>query len=67
MIGLLIFLLGWVWSMIGLHMLSIIDPCGRYDDLTMGGSDDPSIVKFGLSILFWPIAAAFILARGNRW
>lgn len=66
MIELLIFLLGWVWTMIGMQAISIIDPEGQYDELTMGRGKEPSIVKFGIAILFWPITEAIIRYRRKR-
>lgn len=63
------FLAGVVWTCLGMAVLAGLDPDGEHDTWVMGGSDiqDTSIVRFGLTLLFWPAAAATILwARYRR-
>lgn len=56
----LYFLGGWAWTCAGLEVLAIVDPEGEQDAAVMGEGDNASIVKFGLSLLFWPLVAIAI-------
>lgn len=66
MIGLLIFLSGVVWTVIGLEVVSAVDPEGQMDRLVFGEPNAPSIIRFGLALLFWPATVMMIQARRNR-